>query len=308
MLIERSHRNWAVSILLATLICVLIYIHQFHPAWLPFLPQPRSPQPPITPGRTILGLTYGSVALAIFVFTCLLGWRRKRPTLFFGCMQTWLRAHIWLSVFTIPLVLMHAGFVMGGPMTTLLMVLYAIVMFSGFFGLALQQFLPHMMAEKLPMEAIYEQIPYIRSQLLARARAIREILVKPPAPSIATPSARPADLAVAPPSLSPVFPAKAIRQVNDIIIPYLQAGSGKRLELGNAKASDSFFRRMAIEVPDELEPTVAELQGLCDERRQLDLQTTYQHWLHGWLIVHAPLSLALLILTVWHAVVTQFFG
>ena len=54
-----------------------------------------------------------------------------------------------------------------------------VLMASGFFGLALQQFLPRMMTNEFPREAIYEQIPYLRTQLLARAQAIGEILVKP---------------------------------------------------------------------------------------------------------------------------------
>jgi hypothetical protein len=306
MLIDRSHRNWAVVILLTTLFCALIYVHQFHPAWVPFLPQPRSAQPHIKPGHTTLGLIYGSVTLAIFVFCCLLGWRRKFRAI--GRMQTWLRAHIWLSVLTIPLVLMHAGFVMGGPMTTLLMVLYIIVMGSGFFGLALQQFLPRVMAGELPTEAIYEQIPYIRSQLLERAREICKILIKPPVPLNAVPSGKPGNPAMAAVLPSPIFPPQAMREINDTVIPYLQAANGKRLALGDRQASDIFFRRMRIETPFELETLIVELQGLCDERRQLDMQTTYQHWLHGWLIVHIPFSLALLMLTIWHAVIAQFFG
>jgi hypothetical protein len=31
------------------------------------------------------------------------------------------------------------------------------------------------------------------------------------------------------------------------------------------------------------------------------------HWLHWWLLVHVPLSLALLIITFWHAYVTVIY-
>jgi len=248
------------------------------------------------------------VALAIFLFCCMLGWRRRRPALSRGSMQAWLRAHIWLSIFTIPLVLMHAGFVTGGAMTTLLMVLYVIVMLSGFLGLALQQFLPRMMTDELPMEAVYEQIPYLRSQLFARAQKICENHVKPSARLITATAGRPASMAVAFAPLSAIFPAKAIEQINDVVIPYLKAGNGRRMKLGNPQDSNVFFNRMRAEVPADLEPTVVELQELCDERRQLDLQASYHHWLHGWLIVHIPISVALLMLTMWHAVVAQFFG
>lgn len=313
MLIDRSHRGWALSTLVATAVAGLLYIYVFHPTWIPFVPKPATPRPRIVPGRTELGLIYGCLALAIFIFSALLGWRRKRPALRIGRVQSWLRAHIWLSIFTIPLVIMHAGFITGGPMTTLLMVLYGIVMVSGFYGLALQQFLPRMMAEDLPLEAIYEQIPYIRSQLLAKAKAVRESLAKPGAPvptsvpvAAAAVAAVPADAVPASPP-APTVPADVLHMVDETILPYLGAENGTRLNLGNAQASDLFFRRMRLGTPAEMGVQVAELQGVCDERRQLDLQTRYQHWLHGWLLVHVPFSVALLVLTVWHAVVAQFF-
>ena len=44
----------------------------------------------------------------------------------------------------------------------------------------------------------------------------------------------------------------------------------------------------------------------CEERRLTDTQVRIQHWLHGWLFVHVPLSFLLLLMTVWHAFVTLF--
>ena len=46
--------------------------------------------------------------------------------------QTWLRAHIWLTILTLPLVFMHAAFRFGSLMTSGLMWLYLLVMLSGF--------------------------------------------------------------------------------------------------------------------------------------------------------------------------------
>jgi hypothetical protein len=85
-----------------------------------------------------------------------------------------LRAHIWLTILTIPLVILHSGFRLGGPMTTFLMVLYAIVMVSGFYGLFLQHVMPRLMKERLPAETVFEQIPHIRSQLAAAAEKMRD--------------------------------------------------------------------------------------------------------------------------------------
>ena len=41
---------------------------------------------------------------------------------------------------------------------------------------------------------------------------------------------------------------------------------------------------------------------MCEERRQLAAQERLQRWLHGWLLVHVPLSYALLLLSTVHAV------
>ena len=65
-------------------------------------------------GNSPLGLFYGSVSYAIFIFAVLLNTRKKFPVARFGRVQTWLRAHIWLTILTLPLVFMHAAFRFGG--------------------------------------------------------------------------------------------------------------------------------------------------------------------------------------------------
>ena len=59
--------------------------------------------------------------------------------------------------------------------------------------------------------------------------------------------------------------------------------------------------------PETYRSRVEEIQGWCDERRMLDLQTRLHHWLHGWLFIHVPFSFLLLMLTIWHAYVTLFY-
>jgi hypothetical protein len=52
---------------------------------------------------------------------------------------------------------------------------------------------------------------------------------------------------------------------------------------------------------------VAEMRSLCDERRLLARQEQLHGWLHGWLLVHIPLSVALLVLTVAHVVMALYY-
>ena len=91
------------------------------------------------------------------------------------------------------------------------------------------------------------------------------------------------------------------------ILPYLRAGRGERFRLGNARFADDTFRYVKLRVSEAYRTRVEEIQGWCDDRRMLDLQTRLQHWLHGWLFVHVPVSFLLLMLTVWHAFVTLFY-
>src|SRR4051812_47270088 len=174
-----KHVPWIIFVLLATIAACILYAGNFYPARLPswiHLPASliQTPTEHHTVGGTPLGLWFGSISLAIFVFAILLSLRKKIPLWRVGTVQRWLRAHIWLTILTIPLVLLHSGFRFGGGMTTLLMVLYAVVMVSGFYGLFLQHIMPRLMKERLPAETVYEQIPHIRSQLAVAAGKMRD--------------------------------------------------------------------------------------------------------------------------------------
>lgn len=329
MIINRQHLGWAVFTALATVAATLLYIGEFHPEKLPFkLSMPASLHRDVrdtgrSVGGTPLGLIYGSTAAAIFVFAALLGLRRKRPTLKVGRLQTWLKGHIWLTLLTIPLVLLHCGFSSGSPMTKWFLAVYAIVMVSGFYGLALQHFLPRLMKEKVPLETIYEQIPHILNQFREAAQELRKSLDAAPAaaaPAVvsAPPSPAPAAgsmAALAEPTTVVVVaetPPDSSTQVlkeflDEAVLPYLQSRRGDDLLLGSQRVSDDQFRLLKISVGVEWQAKMEQLQAWCDERRQLDLQTKLQHWLHGWLLVHIPFSVLLLIFTVWHAVAALFF-
>jgi hypothetical protein len=176
---NRAHVPWAIFFVLATIFVSWLYVGNFHAQTLPpglQLPSAlvQRPSEHRSVGGTPLGLIFGAISLAIFVFAALLGVRKKLVLWRVGTVQRWLRAHIWLTLFTIPLVILHSGFRLGGPMTTLLIVLYVIVMVSGIYGLVLQHQLPRIMMERLPAESVYEQIPHIRGQLYAAAQKMRD--------------------------------------------------------------------------------------------------------------------------------------
>src|SRR5438309_4592327 len=203
-IVNRVHLPWFLFVVFATLVSIWLYVGNFTPQTLPSalrLPDSllQKPSEHHRVGGTPLGLIFGTIALSIFVFAALLGVRKKIVLWRIGTVQRWLRAHIWLTLLTIPLVILHSGFRLGGPMTTLIVVLYIIVMVSGIYGLILQHYMPAIMMEQLPAESVYEQIPHIRAQLVAAAIKMRDSLkpAPPTKPDAGAPAPSPAKVVTA---------------------------------------------------------------------------------------------------------------
>jgi hypothetical protein len=312
MIIDRKHAAWGIGTLVASVIVAVVYVANNDPDVLNkrglHLPLPSwlGPVPPLTAnfGATPLGLIYGTVALLIFIFAALLGARRNHPTWPIGKIKLWLRAHIWLTIFTLPLVVLHCGFRAGGPMTQFLLWLYAFVMVSGFWGLFLQNIVPRLMREQLPEEVIFEQIPFVRGQLIAQAETIRDNLTREQEASVA--AGRGDDGGGVATAAQGVAPATIARFAEQEVLPYLASTGPRRSTLRAKETSDGQFRLLRLQLPESLHAPLGQLQDLCNEKRRLDLQTRLHYWLHGWLIFHAPASLLLVILTIVHAVVAGF--
>jgi len=203
-IINRAHLPWFIFVVAATLFAAWLYVGNFSPQTLPSaLRLPNSllqrPSEYRNVGGTPLGLIFGTIGLSIFVFAALLGVRKKIVLWRIGTVQRWLRAHIWLTLLTIPLVILHSGFRLGGPMTTLIIILYIVVMVSGIYGLVLQHYMPTIMMERLPAESVYEQIPHIRAQLVAAATKMRDSFKPSPPtkPDAGAPAPSPAKVVTA---------------------------------------------------------------------------------------------------------------
>ena len=94
--------------------------------------------------------------------------------------------------------------------------------------------------------------------------------------------------------------------IEEQLLPYLCARRGRKFRLGHPAQAKEVFRHLRLRIASAYRGRVEEMQGWCDERRLLDAQMRMQHWLHGWLFVHVPLSFLLLLLTGWHAFATLF--
>jgi hypothetical protein len=199
------------------------------------------------------------------------------------------------------------------------MVLLALVWVSGVVGLLLQQVLPRLMLTRVPLETVYEQIDDIVLQLLAESdglvtAACGSLPVAPvrlpderragggltgtrPGQPRSSPRARPV-------ALAPVPESRGLRETYLLEIrPFLEPRHAPDGLLGTSSRAATLFRNLRTTLPPPLQDTLTELEAICDERRQLAEQKRLHHVMHGWLLVHAPLSFALLLLGAVHAVV-----
>jgi hypothetical protein len=257
------------------------------------------------------------------VFAALLGLRKKFPVWRIGRAQTWMRGHLWLGLLSVPLVFFHAGFAMGGTLSSVLMVLLVVVAVSGLVGAALQHYLPRVMTQQVQMETVFEQIDSVRQQLAKEA----EFIINNPATAakqapakiektgneledLLAMAAKLEAMGVSPNQAATVLLVQPTPSVTESlrafyemeVKPFLEGPRGGAHALGVPAQARNRFQQLRTMAPPEMQDMVKDLESICEEARQLDRQARLHHILHGWLLVHIPLSYALLLLSAVHAV------
>lgn len=289
MLIDRTHRGWAIGSAIAVGAAGAGYvaITAGGREW---------------SGGSSVGLAYGIAGFAMMIAAGLLSARKKVRLWRIGRAQTWMRAHLWLGLISFPVILLHAGFSFGGPLTQMMMWSFVIVTVSGVAGAALQHYLPSLMMSRIPMETIYEQIPRVRSQLLVEADAIVAsacgslTVVADPAAERTHAAASSLQTAVR----VDAEPSAPLREFYLADMRPFVAAPSQAHHLSDRPRAEQLFARLKTLLPSELHQAVVDLENVCEEERQLMRQETLHMWLHGWLLAHVPLSFALLALAVIH--------
>ncbi|HKV03554.1 MAG TPA: hypothetical protein VJO53_00455 [Candidatus Acidoferrales bacterium] len=290
MRIDHTHKKWLAASLIIFGVALAVY--------LPYAL--RSPSGP--GGGSAIGLTFGIVGFAFMIFAGLLAARKKVPVWRIGRAQTWMRGHLWLGLLSLPLLLFHSGFRFGGPLTTVLMVLLIVVVASGIFGAFLQHYMPNVMTVQIPMETIFEQIDRVREQLVAEGDKLvaavsgpLDSAVKDRGGSIATATQSAVTVEEGAAPLRSFY----LREMR----PFLESRGARHQSLSDRERARGAFEGLRMLLPAEFQDATNSLEQICEEERQLRRQTLLHHWLHGWLMLHIPLSLALLLLGCVHAIV-----
>lgn len=321
MRMDRTQRGWAFASLVILAVSAVIYV--FFAA--------NSPEGPR--GGSTIGLAFGVIGFGFMIFAALLGARKRVPTWRIGRAQAWMRGHLWLGFLALPIILFHGGFHFGGTLTRALMWLLIITVFSGVFGAALQHYVPSVMTSDAPLETIYDEIGHVRSLLREEAdRAVESICgplglgkstaeegqraggftalrtmaasAVPLRTSAAVSAGASAAVAAAPEIilLSEEEAAPFRRFYLQEMRPFLENPKQRGQRLGDAQKAASAFAGLRTLLPAAGHAALDDLSDICDEARQLRRQERLHHWLHDWLLLHIPLSLALILLGAIHAV------
>ena len=288
MRIDRTHQKWLAVSLVILGVGSAVYVFY----------STRSPAGPS--GGSAVGLTFGIVGSAFMVFAGLLAARKKLPVWRLGRAQSWMRGHLWLGLLSLPMILFHGGFRFGGPLTSVLMILLILVVASGLFGAALQHYMPNVMTAEVQKETIFEQIDHVRAGMIADADALVASTTgsdEPAGVRRTTRSTIAVQTVALPQDAAAALSSFYVREMR----PFLQNDGGERHALADASSARAIFVELRTLLPAETHDAVKNLEDICEEERQLRRQTRLHHWLHGWLMLHIPLSFALLLLGCVHA-------
>src|SRR5882762_2522950 len=321
MRMDNTQRGWALASLAILAASAVVYVFYA-------LTAPQGPR-----GGSSIGLIFGSMGFAFMLFAAFLGARKRVPTWRIGRVQAWMRGHLWLGFLALPMILFHGGFHFGGTLTHVLMWLLIITVFSGVFGAALQHYVPRAMTSDVPLETIYDEIAHVRSLLREEAdRAVESICgslglgnasreegqraggftalrtmaasAVPLRSSAAVSAGASAAVATAPEIilLSEEESAPLRRFFLDEMRPFLERPKQRGRRLADTDKARAVFSGLRTVLPAVAHVTLDDLEGICDEARQLTRQERLHRWLHGWLLLHIPFSLALILLGAIHAV------
>ncbi len=289
MLIDSTHRRWIMCTVALGLVAIAAYW------WLD-----RSTPGGLTGGSTV-GLWYGIIGSSLMVFAGLLSALRKVPAWWWiGSRKAWLKGHVWLGLLSVVVILCHSGFRWGGVLEQALWVVFGLTIITGVFGLLLQQFVPRMITTRVPCEAPYEQIPHLCKVMAQKAEKLVSSAWERDLQETQM-SMRGSQLGLgAKVQLQEFYEAQ--------ILPFLSKPYRRSALLAQPLQAETAFARLkALPGLADVKEQVEELELLCAERRQLAAQERLHHLLHGWLLLHIPLSVALLILGVAHAVASLYY-
>jgi hypothetical protein len=245
-------------------------------------------------GNSVAGLMFGIAGTIAMIFAGLLAARKRIVSKKLGSISWWLKGHLWIGLVSVPLIFFHSGFRFGGLIEQLTMWCFLTVIISGVIGQILQHVTPRFMKTSAPQQAIFEQLEVAINSLKragdAQVLSVYDTLFV----DVQDDGAESSD------DFLRAFDLRHVR-------PFLQIDVDPNSSLLNATQAEGIFATIREGIPRAMVPVAVELESICKERRQLISQNKLQWIMHGWTLIHIPLSMSLLILTLVHVIMSLYF-
>jgi hypothetical protein len=230
----------------------------------------------------------GWALLAVIVFLALYNGRKKLPFLPLGNSETWLQIHIYVGYLAFVIFLIHGNYRLpSGWFEICLAGVFGVVMLSGIFGLVLSRQVPKRLATR-GGEVFFERIPAYRRSILNRAEQLALDSTKETEATTLL-----------------EFYTRNLREYFTRRGRYLAHLFEDQRGLQALLARIEDLKRFTN---DQENKVLNEFAELVRERDRLDYHAALQGVLKGWLFVHIPFTVSLLIFTLAHIVLVFGFS
>jgi hypothetical protein len=238
-------------------------------------------------GGSGFGLVTGVLAFVLVLVLLFFGVRKRLyASRRLGRLEVWLQTHVWFGLLSLVLVLFHSGFRFHDKMAVAALVALVLVVATGVWGALLYTTVPRVLTEvstNVPPEETRDELHALERSMERLTEGRSRLLEKVHRRLVD--DARPGPLAGW--RLLLTRPRK-LREA---------PSAGLTAQLKGVEEAD----REALRELLELSRRHKELH------QRLVLEKRYENLLRAWLFLHVPLSLALLVLMVAHAVAAVYY-
>ncbi len=286
----KGRRYFTVSALL-TFACIILFFTQGDN-------QPAN-------GGTWQGYVLGTLGASLILWLMALGIRKRRYSSRLGSVSGWVSAHVYLGSALLIIAALHCAFQFGFNIHTLAFVLMTIVILSGFFGLYAYMRYPKVASANRvnkPRAALFEEL----SQLNTNVRRLSKKCDGEIQRSVESAIER---TAIGGGLITQVFALDGSQIIN------LDGNPSKDGALIDNKDQKTVVDLVATKIPRARKQGQASilqdiLSMLCRRQallRRIRKDIQLQGLMQIWLLVHIPLSLALLFALTGHIVAVFFY-
>ena len=226
--------------------------------------------------KTTLGFVYGLLGFSAILFLAFLRVRKAMYRVKIGSLNAWVQSHVYIGILSLLLILLHTGLNFSGTFSTILFVLFALVVVSGIIGMIFYTIIPSSLTkfgrEILPKEEILERLDEFQEQADKIAVDAGEVLA-----------------GIYKDRMRDYFLMRKTRW------SYLLKEERQLL-----KGTKDLFKELGTEIPKESTYDLNMLSAIYVDAQRLHFKWAKVRAIRGWLNMHIPLTAMMLVAAVAH--------